>query len=220
MCNDNADAESVFGGESRRSFLQKSAVASVAVGTGVLGSGVGSAQDVDLDDEWEALVFADNFHPEARFTFVSGVVEWTPNYGDVSDSWFADYDTYQIRWLNTDEVVPLFVAQGATIGEYDADLGFVADPDDDPDQPQLYEMNREWSPFGDNPRLVEVTASPVGEDEEDRILQDQDWWRTDDDDATTGDDGNATVGNGNATVGNGTADGNATAAGDAMGGGS
>lgn len=197
MFNDTTIGATITGDESRRSFLKKSAVASVAVGTGVLGTGVGGAQDFDLDDEWEALVFADNFHPEARFTFVSGVVEWTPNYGDVRDSWFADYDTYQIRWLNTDEIVPLFVAQGANVGEFDQELGFIPDADDDADQPQLFEMERDWSPFGDNPRLAAVEASPVDEEEEDQILENEDWWQTGGNETTTG--GNQTATNATTT---------------------
>lgn len=197
MSGDKNASERILGGETRRSFLQKSAVASVAAGA--IASGVGGAQDFDLDDEWKALIFADNFHPEARFTFVSGVVEWTPNYGDVRDSWFSDYNTYHIRWLNTDEIVPLFVAHDAEIGEYDQELGFIPDADDDPDQPQLFEMNQEWTPFGDNPRLVEVDASPVAEDEEDQILENDDWWQS---------GGNET------TTSNGTATGNETTVGD------
>ncbi|WP_137285497.1 twin-arginine translocation signal domain-containing protein [Halorussus salinisoli] len=179
MSNDKTIGERILGEESRRSFMKKSTVASVAFGAGVLGSGVGGAQDFDLDDNWKALIFADSFHPEARFTFVSGVVEWTPNYGDVRDSWFSDFNTYQIRWLNTDEVVPLFVAEDANIGrEYDQELGFIPDADDDANQPQLFEMEKEWTPFGDNPRLVEVEASPVAEEQEDEILENEDWWQT------------------------------------------
>lgn len=186
MTRDTNAMQRLVDDETRRSFLKKSAVATV--GAGALGSGLGAAQDDDggdLDEGWKALVFADNFHPQARFTFVSGVVDWTPNYGDVNDSWFSDYNTRMIRWLNTDETVPLFVAHDAEVGEYDDDLGFVTDADDDPDQPQLFEMNREWTPFGDNPRLVTVNASPVPEDEEDQILETEDWWQTDGDDGTT-----------------------------------
>lgn len=178
MPNDKPIEESIIGDESRRSFLKKSAVASVAVGAGTLGSGVGVAQVGDLDEGWKALTFVDNFHPEGRFTFVSGVVEWTPNYGDVRDSWFSDFNTRMIRWLNTDEAVPLFVAEAANIGEYDQELGFIPDVDDDANQPQLFEMEKEWTPFGDNPRLITVNASPVPEDEEDEILENEDWWQT------------------------------------------
>lgn len=168
----------VDAGEStRRSFLKKSAAATM--GAGLVGSGLGTvaAQDGDVGEGWKALIFTNNFHPQARFTFVSGVTEWVPNYGDVQDSWFSNYNTRMIRWLNTGEVVPLFVAQDANVGEYDEDLGFVPDADDDPNQPQLYEVNQEWTPFGDNPRLVTLNVSPVSEEDEDSILEDEDWWQ-------------------------------------------
>jgi len=179
MTENDSLLDRIVSDETRRSFLKKGAVATAGVAAA---SGGVSAQDGDddfgdLDDNWKALTFIDNFHPNARFTFVSGVVEWVPNYGDVTDSWFSEYNTRMIRWLNTDEVVPLFVAHDAEVGEYDDDLGFVTDADDDGNQPQLFEMNREWTPFGDNERLITVNVSPVGEDEEDRILQDEDWWQ-------------------------------------------
>ncbi|WP_277541995.1 twin-arginine translocation signal domain-containing protein [Haloarcula laminariae] len=183
-------------GDSRRNFLQKGAVASGALLLGSSGTAM-AQQDDDgaLEDSWKALVFIDNFHPNARFTFVSGVIEWVPNYGDVRDSFFSDYNTYQIRWLNTDEVVPLFVAQDAPVGEYDADLGFIPDEDGDSNQPQVYEMNREYTPFGDNERLITVNASPVGEEVEDQILENEDWWRESD----TAPSGDGTTPTGNST---------------------
>lgn len=167
--------------DSRRSFIKKGALATGALALGASGNAAAQRGSGQFEDEgWQALTFIDNFHPNARFSFVSGVVEWVPNYGDVRDSFFTDYNTYQIRWLNTDEVVPLFVAEDADIGEYDSDLGFVPDADDDPDQPQLYQMNQEWTPFGDNERLITVNANPVNEDDEDDILETQDWWQISD----------------------------------------
>ncbi|GAB3670025.1 hypothetical protein GCM10028856_19150 [Halopiger thermotolerans] len=134
--------------------------------------------DFNLDDSWKALIHISNFYPNARFAFVSGVVNWVPNYGDVRDSWFSDYNTYQIRWLNTGEVVSLFVAHDASIGEYNEELGYITDADDDPDQPQVFQMNREYTPFSDNQEFVTVNASPVDEEEEDDILETEDWWQT------------------------------------------
>lgn len=179
--SDDSDKPLLTGlSDSRRSFIKKGAVATGALALGASGSAVAQRGNDDiLDEGWQALVFIDNFHPNARFTFVSGVVDWVPNYGDINDSLFADYNTYHIRWLNTDEVVPLFVAEDANIGEYDSDLGFIPDADDDSDQPQLYEMEQEWTPFGDNERLITVEASPVDEDTEDSILETEDWWQSD-----------------------------------------
>lgn len=161
--------------------MKKSALAMGGLAIGASGTATAQEDDGvfgDLDDAWKGLIQIDNFHPNARFTFVSGVIEWAPNYGDVQDSWFSDYNTYQIRWLNTDEIVPLYVAHDANIGEYDEELGFIPDADDDQNQPQLFEMNREWTPFDDNNRLITINASPVGEEEEDDILETQDWWQT------------------------------------------
>lgn len=192
----------------RRSFLRT--VSAATAGAALVGTGASTAiaQDGDdgddglLDEGWKGLIFADNFHPGARFVFVSGVVEWTPSYGDVRDSWFADYNTRMIRWLNTDEVVPLYLAEEADVGDYDSDLGFVTDADDDPEQPQVFEMSQEWSPFSDNPRLVTLNVNPVDEDDEDAILDTDDWWQAGEDDGAAGNGTDA---------GNATADGNATA---------
>ncbi|MBX0287456.1 twin-arginine translocation signal domain-containing protein [Haloarcula salinisoli] len=170
--------------DSRRDFMKKGALATGALALGA--SGTAAAQEDDdglLEEDWQALIFISNFHPNGRFVFVSDVVEFTPNYGDVQDSFFTDYNTYQIRWLDTDEVVPLFVAEDAPIGSYDEDLGFI--PDDDQNQPQVYEVDQEWSPFGDNERLVTLDVSPLDEDDEDALLDTQDWWQ-ESDDATNG----------------------------------
>lgn len=93
-----------------------------------------------------------------------------PDYGEIDGSWFSDYNTRQIRWQNTDEVVPLFVAQDAPVGQFDEDLGFVTDAN----RPQLYEMNEEWAPFSDSSRLLTVNVSPVSEKEENDVLQNED----------------------------------------------
>jgi len=168
--------------DSRREFMKKGALATGALTLGA--SGTAAAQEDDdgiLDEGWQALIFISNFHPNGRFVFVSDVVDFTPNYGDIQDSFFADYNTYQIRWLDTDEVVPLFVAEDAPIGSYDEDLGFIPDEDDDQNQPQVYEVDQEWSPFGDNERLVTLDVSPLDEDDEDALLDTQDWWQESDD---------------------------------------
>ncbi|WP_135536847.1 twin-arginine translocation signal domain-containing protein [Halostella pelagica] len=180
MTNDNL-LERIVDDETRRSFMKKSAVATA--GAGLAASGTVSAQEGSggLDDNWKALIQASNFHPEAKFAIVSDVVNWTPNYGDIQDSFFSEYNTRMIRWQNTGEVVPLWAAHEANLGSFDGNRGFVTDADDDQNQPQLFEMNKEWTPFGDNPELITVQVSPVNEEEEDGILDVDDWWNNDDD---------------------------------------
>lgn len=178
--------DQLLGDESRRSFMKKSAAATVAAGAASTGTAAAQEDDDDiLTDEWKGLMFINEFNPRARFSFVSPVVEWVPNYGDVRDSFFSDYNTRMIRYENTGETMRLFVAEDAEIGEYDDDLGFVTDADDDAEQPQLFEMNREWTPFGDNDQLITVNVSPVNEDEEDDILDTDDWWQESDSDGGT-----------------------------------
>lgn len=217
MSDDNL-FESLVDDESRRSFMKKGAAATTAAAIG--GAGVVSAHQGQnegenggeggdggvLDEGWKALTFVNNFHPRATFAFVSGVTEWVPNYGPVQAGWFSEYNTRLVRWQNTGEVTPLFVAEDAQIGSFNEDLGFVTDANDDDNQPQLFEVNKEWTPFSEDPRLVTMNVSPVGEEEEDRILQDDDWWLGEE--AAGGADG----GGGNQTAtGNETATGNQTA---------
>ncbi|GAA0670381.1 twin-arginine translocation signal domain-containing protein [Natronoarchaeum mannanilyticum] len=193
--------------ESRRSFLKKSAVATAGVGAAA--TGTASAQDGDDGDyfgqEWKGLIFPQSFYPEARFTFVSGVVEWTPNYGDVQDSWFTDYNTRMIRWLNTGEQDQLFVAEDANIGEFDEDLGFVPDQGEgDENQPQVFEIRPEWAPFGDNQDLITVNFSPADQETSDQILDADDWWQDQQDAFETNGNGGGNGSGGNNATGDNT----------------
>lgn len=197
MTDDNTISD-MTGDETRRSFIKKGAVATV--GLGATASGVASAQEGQQDETdrvadglqkqeegWKALIFVDAFQSAGQFTIVSDVVEWVPNYGEIKGSWFSDYNTRHIRWQNSDNLVPLFVAQDAPIDPFNDGLGFVDDPDD-PNRPQLYEMNKEWAPFGDNSRLLTVNVNPVSEEEE-KDLQNEDWWATDKGSGSDGTDG-------------------------------
>lgn len=193
--------ERIVADESRRTFLKKSVVATA--GASAAASGVASAQDYDeerpgpLEGAWEALIFQNNFHPEARFAIVSDTIDWSPNYGGIDDSWFTGYNTRMIRWLNTGEHVQLFVADEADIGQYDVSLGYVPNLKDGSDRPLVYEVSPEWSPFDDDPRLTTINFSPVEAEIETQLLEGDDWWRnqqeTIPDDESTG--GNATDGN-------------------------
>ena len=186
------DESGRFDSDSRRSFVKKSAIAASALALGA--SGTAAAQEGEAsggetetgtnpfdngEGGGEAIVQVSSFHPNARFTFVSGVVDWTPDVPEVSDDVWDSYNTYQIRWLNTNQIVPLWVEQDATLGEYDEGLGYIPD-DQDSNQPQLYEMDQEWELFDEGNDLAEVTFSTVPEEEEDQILENDDWWQDDD----------------------------------------
>ncbi len=167
----------------RRKFMKQSAAATAGMAIVGAGSGTATAQDDGIldspDESWGGLIFANNFHPEARFAIVSGVVEWTPNYGDVQDSWFTDYNTYQIRWLNTGEIVPLFISEDTNLGQHNEELGYIPEPEEGQNWPQVFEMNQEWTPFSDNQQLITVNANPISDEVAESILASDDWWRSD-----------------------------------------
>ncbi|WP_408957460.1 twin-arginine translocation signal domain-containing protein [Natrinema sp. 74] len=163
--------------ESRRSFLKKSAV--TTVGASVAASGVANAQNDgggSNQGPWKALMFQHSLYPEARFTIISDVLEWSPNYGGIDDSWFSGYNTRMIRWLNTGEHNQIFIANDAQLGQYDSNLGFVPD-DQDQNQPQVYELSPEWSLFEDDPNLATINFSPTDEEAENQILESDNWWQ-------------------------------------------
>jgi len=160
----------------RRTFMKQSAAATA--GLALVGAGTNTVAAQSLDDAWKALIFANNFHPEARFAIVSGVVEWTPTYGDIQDSWFSEYNTHHIRWLNSGEIVPLFIAEEANIGENNPDLGYIPEPEEGQDRPQVFEMNQEWTPLSDNQRLITVNANPISDEVAESILESDDWWQS------------------------------------------
>ena len=176
--------------KSRRSFVRDGALASGGLALGLSSAGTVAAQqngtgntsdggttgDGGTGEGAMGLIFAGNFHPGARFAVVSDVVEWIPNYGTVREVPFSEYNTYMIRWQNTGNVVPLWVAKDADIGHYDGNLGYIAD-NQEKRQPQLFEMDRAYAPSGDDSKLVSVNFAPVPEDEGDRASASDDWWR-------------------------------------------
>ena len=126
----------------------------------------------------ESADLPEQLPPGGAVSIVSGVLDWTPSYGGIDDAWFSDYNTMMIKWLNTGEHVQLFVADDAEIGQYDQNLGFVPD-DQDQDQPQVYGVSPEWSIFEDDPRLSAITFSPTDEETEEQVLGADDWWQDD-----------------------------------------
>lgn len=139
-------------GESRRSFMKKSALASGGLALGVGSSGTVAAQDGDAAEGGKALMFNDEFRPGAQFRVVSPVIEQQPDVSGVSqgDIW-SDYNTRAIQFLNTNEQVMLFPAHDAEV-----------------ERGQVYELQRNFSLFADDTNdegIISVSFEPVGEDE-------------------------------------------------------
>ncbi|QLH84231.1 hypothetical protein [Halosimplex pelagicum] len=183
--------------ESRRSVMKKSALA--AAGTAAAsGAGVAAAQDDDGDDagvqdSQKALLFTDSVRPRADFVVTSPVVEWVPHVEEVRDNVWSDYNTRMIRYLGTGERATIFVAEEAELPEYDEEAGYVIDDagdtaDDGTVQPEVFTIDPEFTLFDTDGWLTTINFSPVGEDEEDDLLDNEDWWLADDE----GDTGTAT----------------------------
>lgn len=177
--------------ESSRSLLSRSAVATA--GAGLLGIGSAAAQqDEPGDDEDDGIVeqdsggqkgllFQANFKPDAKFVITSDVIRYVPQVEEVTDNIWSDYDTRVIRYLNTGEHVLMFVAHEADVGRFDEDLGYVVDEDHegDPQRPQVYDMDRNYTLIGDASYMLTVNFIPLREDNADTALAGEDWWRDD-----------------------------------------
>jgi len=84
------------------------------------------------------------------------------------------------RYLNTGQRAQFFMAEEAEVPEFDQEAGYVVDAEGDTTeqgtpQPEVFRMHQEWAPFGAS-RLATVNFTPVGEDEEDALLETEDWW--------------------------------------------
>ncbi|WP_227355214.1 twin-arginine translocation signal domain-containing protein [Haladaptatus salinisoli] len=195
--NQRADEQDA---STRRTFLKTGALASVGTAL-ALGSGAASAETgtnaAALQEQAKGLIFQNSFRPGARFVFTSGVVEWVPNVPEVQDNVWTNYQTRMIRYLNTNEQVPFFVARDANIGQFNENLGFVTDQQD-AQQPNVYEMDREFTVFGDSGFLVTANFSTIPENEETSVLENDDWWQQ----QQGGGGGTQTTGGGNQTGGN------------------
>lgn len=154
---------------SRRSFLQKGALASAAAAVGLGGIGLSGAQDGDDGNETEtpdetatpegetaeggkALMFNDEFRPGAQFRVKSPVVEQNPDVMGVEEgNIFSEYNTRIIEYLNTDEDIYFFPAQDAEV-----------------EQGVVYELHDNFTLFDDDAAdsgVIDVRFEPVAEDD-------------------------------------------------------
>lgn len=177
------------GTDSRRTFMKKSALASAAAGLGVSGvDATARGTDDDDDDQivndttYRALMFVDQFQPGAKFVIVSPVVDWTPDVPEVRDNIPADYNTRVVRYLNVDLFRILYMPHDAEIPPYAPEFGYVVDdrnssPNGRP-APQVYQLHRESGLVEGTDQLMrDVTFSPLEEDVEEKVLDNEDWWQ-------------------------------------------
>lgn len=197
-----------LGESSRRSVLKKGGLLTLTGGVLGASSGTAAAQqqgdndgdrfDEDLfvqNESMEGLVFRDQWKPNNLFTIASPVLDFEPDVNEVEDNVWNNYNSRMIRILGTDEHVIFFPNNGAAIGPYDDNFGYVVDDDfvnesndniivdgdpigdgggvDDSElsqlRPTFYAWNRESTLFGDSDNLLSVQFSPVPENQEQAI---------------------------------------------------
>ena len=173
--------------ETRRSFLKKGAFAtagaSLASGSAAAqaegddGLGAGDDEDDVVDEQFRGVVFQNNFRPDANFVITSPVLDWTPDVPADIGGPLTAFNTRMITYMNTGERVPLFVSQDAENVDYVDDYGYVPDNDqefaeDEWVQPEVFEMDNQYSAFGQTNRLLTVQVNPLEEDVEDDVLSD------------------------------------------------
>lgn len=180
--------------DSRRSFMKKGAAATA--GTSLLAAGMGNAAAQNGDDDWfddafaesdKALMFTDQVRPGAFFVITSPVLQWNPNVEAVEDNIWSEYNTRQIRYINTRERATFFQAHAAEVPNFNQEAGYVVDDDEtfgenQTPQPEVFVLDPDPAVFSDSPFLMEVQFSPVGEKEEDDLLEDEGWWTNEDND--------------------------------------
>ncbi|WP_225333197.1 hypothetical protein [Halomicrobium urmianum] len=180
---DDHDLLDKFTDPTRRSVLKKGAAATAGLGLTAAGSGSAAAQDDGDDDiiddrEWDkAIIPAGQFQPRSRFIITSPVLQWNPRVEEIRDNVWSEYNTRAIRYLNSNEHVLFWQAQDAEVPEFDQEAGYVVDAEgdtfqDDTPQPEVFRMHSEGALFGDS-GYVTINFTPVGEDEEDQLFNDE-----------------------------------------------
>jgi hypothetical protein len=113
------DSDNVLGDQSRRSVLQKGALAAGGLALGGAATGTGSAQQggdpFEINDSETARMFLTTVQPGATFTVVSGAIDYTP--GPTDGAFFRDYQTYIGKYQNRGVRFQFYPTQDADIQE-------------------------------------------------------------------------------------------------------
>ncbi|WP_254543494.1 twin-arginine translocation signal domain-containing protein [Halomarina pelagica] len=143
--SDDKPVENGFDESSRRSFMKKGALATGAAMVGLSGTGSVAAQPDESGDQFKALMYANDFHPNQRFRFVSDVIDYRPEEVDIA--LFSDFNTRLIEYVSTGDTVPFFPAQSAEV-ELDT----------------VYSLSDSFALFENNEDgVINVTYSPAQE---------------------------------------------------------
>lgn len=173
-------------GSNRRTFLKKGSLATAGTGMVLSATGLGAAQEQEEDDddvfvneeESTCIMFQNDFRPESQFVITSPVLDWSPDVPQNLGSTFEEYNTRMIRYRNTGDNVLFFQSQDATVPDFDQEVGYVVDNDETFDeneftQPEVFSLWNEASFYEGTTRLVTAKFSPVEEDVENGIWEEE-----------------------------------------------
>lgn len=187
MTDNDFNLTDLMSDDSRRSFLKKGAATTGIAALGLSGTaaaqqdgdGVFDEAEAQEQEQFTAAMFSTAFRPGGRFIITSPVIDWTPDVEQNIAGRFAAFNTRVIQYVDTNEQVLFFQAQDAEVPQYDPELGYV--PDDDEEfgegefvQPQVYTFGWDQEVFGGQNRsgLIAVSAAPLQEDEEEELFDD------------------------------------------------
>ena len=146
---------------SRRTVLKATGIS--LVGTGLATGGLGTAgaqnqQDDGFDpsdnffvegEAMEGLMFERDFVPSGLFTIASPVIDSNPDVPEVNDELFDSYNTRTIRYIRPNtRNAQLYPEDGAPIGPFEEEFGFVVDDDFVANQEDLQQNG--FDPLGDS----------------------------------------------------------------------
>lgn len=184
---DQTDGEA--GEMTRRSAMKMGALGASGLVLGLAGTGSAAAQESDQqnaqqddddlfvnEEQIDAAMYTGDFNASGNFIITSDVIEWTPNVNENIQGVFDQFNTHMIKYQNSNRQAQLFIAADAELPPFNSQLGYVVDDDEnygenEQPQPEVYTVRRDAQFFDNaNQSLINVTVSPLEENNEDDIL--------------------------------------------------
>lgn len=205
MTSQQDQTDGKAGEMTRRSAMKMGALGASGLVLGLAGTGSAAAQqsdqqnaqqdDDDLfvnEEQIDAAMYTGDFNASGNFIITSDVIEWTPNVNENIQGVFDQFNTHMIKYQNSNRQGQLFIAADAELPPFNSQLGYVVDDDEnygsnEQPQPEVYTVRQDAQFFDNaNQSLINVTVSPLEENNEDDIL---DFTDRAGDGRTGGDDG-------------------------------
>lgn len=187
MTQDQTDGKA--GEMTRRSAMKMGALGASGLVLGLAGTGSAAAQESDQqnaqqddddlfvnEEQIDAAMYTGDFNASGNFIITSDVIEWTPNVNENIQGVFDQFNTHMIKYQNSNRQAQLFIAADAELPPFDSQLGYVVDDDEnygqnEHPQPEVYTVRQDAQFFDNaNQSLINVTVSPLEENNEDDIL--------------------------------------------------